>query len=46
MEKQDSMHEKYVNQKIEEGAVYTREEERVYLNNKWANRMIKDCKFI
>ena len=41
MEKQDSMHEKYVNQKvddgladIDEGAVYTQAEARVYLKNK------------
>lgn len=41
MEKQDSMYNKYVNQKIEEGLedikngdVYTREEARVYLHNK------------
>jgi len=41
MEKQDSVYEKYVSQKIEEGlgdiekgAVYTREEAREYLYNK------------
>ena len=41
MEKQDSMYEKYVNQKIEEGlediekgAVYSRDEAREYLRNK------------
>jgi len=50
MEKQDSMYEKYVNQKIEEGledidkgAVYTQEEAREYLRNKqWDENKWKD----
>ena len=50
MEKQDSMYEKYVNQKIEDGlediekgAVYTQEEAREYLHNKqWVENKWKD----